>query len=124
MSGSSASRDGCTWSECLWLVESLHEVFLLCCVQHAAVMVDLLADRLLPLHTSLSAAVRQVCVCLLSKPVTQGPSLLLCRPIFGSDDILQQMPNEGRKFKAVDASWRRLMERLAKQSEVTACSFL
>lgn len=44
---------------------------------------------------------------------------LYLEPIFGGDDIQQQMPNEGRKFKAVDATWRRLMERLVKQSEVS-----
>lgn len=47
---------------------------------------------------------------------------LYLEPIFGSEDIMQQMPNEGRKFRAVDASWRRIMERLAKTPEVlTVC---
>ena len=47
---------------------------------------------------------------------------LYLEPIFGSEDIMQQMPNEGRKFRAVDASWRRVMERLAKAPEVlTVC---
>jgi len=31
-------------------------------------------------------------------------------PIFGSDDIMQQMPTEGRAFKAVDATWRDVMK--------------
>ncbi len=39
-------------------------------------------------------------------------------PIFGSEDILQQMPNEGRKFRAVDATWRRVMAAVRKAPEV------
>eukprot|EP00884_Botryococcus_braunii_P001776 jgi/Botrbrau1/1159/Bobra.0162s0047.1 len=39
-------------------------------------------------------------------------------PIFGSEDILQQMPNEGRKFRAVDAAWRRVMTRAALSPEL------
>ena len=30
-------------------------------------------------------------------------------PIFGSEDIMQQMPTEGRIFKVVDATWRSIM---------------
>lgn len=56
-------------------------------------------------------------LCCLVRRCQQG--WLYLEPIFGSDDIQQQMPNEGRKFKAVDATWRRLMERLVKQSEVS-----
>ena len=44
-------------------------------------------------------------------------------PIFGSEDILQQMPNEGRKFRAVDATWRRIMAAVRKAPEVlVTCS--
>ncbi|KAG2430891.1 hypothetical protein HXX76_009864 [Chlamydomonas incerta] len=43
---------------------------------------------------------------------------LYLEPIFGSEDIMQQMPNEGRKFKAVDHTWRRTMEKLSKNAEV------
>lgn len=34
-------------------------------------------------------------------------------PIFGSEDMLQQMPNEARKFRGVDAAWSRVMARAA-----------
>jgi dynein heavy chain len=48
---------------------------------------------------------------------------LYLEPIFGSEDIMQQMPNEGRKFKAVDTVWRQTMEQLSKNPEVlTVCS--
>lgn len=39
-------------------------------------------------------------------------------PIFGSDDILQQMPNEGRKFRSVDTIWRRMMEQVLERPQV------
>lgn len=38
-------------------------------------------------------------------------------PIFGSEDIMQQMPNEGRKFRTIDMSWRLTMQRLKKNPE-------
>lgn len=31
-------------------------------------------------------------------------------PIFSSDDIMRQMPVEGRNFKAVDRTWRKILE--------------
>ena len=34
---------------------------------------------------------------------------LYLEPIFGSDDIMRQMPTEGRRFAAVDALWRKTM---------------
>ncbi|KAK9829119.1 hypothetical protein WJX72_004004 [[Myrmecia] bisecta] len=43
---------------------------------------------------------------------------LYLEPIFGSEDIMQQMPNEGRKFRAVDATWRRVMTGVKKTPEV------
>ncbi|KAL2653371.1 hypothetical protein R1flu_021499 [Riccia fluitans] len=39
-------------------------------------------------------------------------------PIFTSEDIMQQMPFEGRRFRAIDASWRKIMEKLVKNPEV------
>ena len=39
-------------------------------------------------------------------------------PIFGSDDIMQQMPAEGAKFRSVDATWREVMAKSVKIREV------
>ena len=38
-------------------------------------------------------------------------------PVFGSDDIENHMPNEGRKFRVVDTAWRTTMAKLQKVSE-------
>jgi len=43
---------------------------------------------------------------------------LYLEPIFGSEDIMQQMPAEGRKFRAVDNTWRKTMGKLEVTAEV------
>eukprot|EP00958_Prasinococcus_capsulatus_P016076 scaffold1766_cov401-Prasinococcus_capsulatus_cf.AAC.33 len=45
---------------------------------------------------------------------------LYLEPIFGSEDIMHQMPAEGRKFKVVDAIWRRMMDDVTKKADVLA----
>jgi dynein heavy chain, axonemal len=50
--------------------------------------------------------------------VTCQQGWLYLEPIFGSEDIMQQMPNEGRKFRAVDGTWRRVMAGVRKTPEV------
>lgn len=38
--------------------------------------------------------------------------------IFSSEDIMRQMPEEGKAFQKVDASWRQLMESTNKDPNV------
>ncbi|ALC43064.1 CG17150 [Drosophila busckii] len=43
-------------------------------------------------------------------------------PIFSSEDIMRQMPLEGRNFKAVDKIWRRIMKFVLKDRHVMAAT--
>ncbi|KAJ3302063.1 Dynein heavy chain 7, axonemal [Kappamyces sp. JEL0829] len=43
---------------------------------------------------------------------------LYLEPIFSSEDIMQQMPEEGKKFRMVDHNWRQMMETINKDRHV------
>ncbi|KAI9224756.1 dynein heavy chain and region D6 of dynein motor-domain-containing protein [Blastocladiella britannica] len=43
---------------------------------------------------------------------------LYLEPIFSSEDIMSQMPEEGKKFRAVDASWRKIMTRTVEEQAI------
>lgn len=47
--------------------------------------------------------VQMICACLPLSP------FLCIEPIFSSEDIMAQMPEEGRKFGIVDRYWREIM---------------
>ena len=40
------------------------------------------------------------------------------QPIFSSDDIMRQMPQEARRFQVVDKVWRSIMEQAVKNPNV------
>uniref|UniRef100_A0A803YG09 Dynein axonemal heavy chain 12 n=1 Tax=Meleagris gallopavo TaxID=9103 RepID=A0A803YG09_MELGA len=49
---------------------------------------------------------------------------LYLEPIFSSEDIMQQMPEEGRLFQTVDRQWKDIMKYCAKDSKVLAATSL
>uniref|UniRef100_A0A803VKC7 Dynein axonemal heavy chain 12 n=1 Tax=Ficedula albicollis TaxID=59894 RepID=A0A803VKC7_FICAL len=49
---------------------------------------------------------------------------LYLEPIFSSEDIMQQMPEEGRQFQTVDRLWREVMEFCAEDPKVLAATSL
>uniref|UniRef100_A0A8D1WK46 Dynein axonemal heavy chain 12 n=1 Tax=Sus scrofa TaxID=9823 RepID=A0A8D1WK46_PIG len=49
---------------------------------------------------------------------------LYLEPIFCSEDIMQQMPEEGRQFQTVDRHWRDIMRFCAKDPKVLAATSL
>ncbi|KAF4799422.1 Dynein heavy chain 7, axonemal [Turdus rufiventris] len=49
---------------------------------------------------------------------------LYLEPIFSSEDIMQQMPEEGRQFQIVDRLWREVMEFCAEDPKVLAATSL
>ncbi|XP_058438173.1 dynein axonemal heavy chain 12 isoform X10 [Marmota monax] len=49
---------------------------------------------------------------------------LYLEPIFCSEDIMQQMPEEGRQFQTVDRHWRDIMKFCAKDPKVLAATSL
>jgi len=58
---------------------------------------------------------------LIEKWMTVQRSWLYLEPIFGSEDIMRQMPVEGKKFATVDALWRRTMAQVHASPKAMEC---
>lgn len=47
---------------------------------------------------------------MLEQWITLQRTWMYLEPIFSSDDIMQQLPLEGKRFATVDRSWRKTMD--------------